>query len=348
MLVLRWILLPVSLIYQLIVWVRNLCYDKGIFQSRVFHIPTIVIGNLAVGGTGKSPMTEYLVRLLAQKYVVATLSRGYGRKSKGFRIVETCATAAEVGDEPLQFKKKFPNITVAVAEDRCTGVEKLMHNHDLIILDDAYQHRKLKGGYNILLFDYYSLFHTTLTLPTGPFRDNFSASKRADLIVVTKCPPLVSIANKNHIEHRIRKYSTSPIFYTTIQYSSPRDFTGMDIETDLSTYDVLLVTGIANPKPLRDYLLPKVSSLQELHFADHHHYKVDDYVRIRANFNAIQSPQKIIITTEKDMQRLDRLKLLEIPLYYIPIQLKSEDQQRETFDHFVLNYLFQHFNVNKH
>lgn len=186
--IIRWILLPLSLIYQLLVWVRNQLYDRGVLRSRRFDIPTIVVGNLIVGGAGKSPMTEYLIRLLADKYRVATLSRGYGRRTKGFRLVAVDSGASEVGDEPLQFKRKFPQITVAVSEDRCAGIDQLRETHDLITLDDAYQHRRLQPGLSLLLFDYASLQQNRMLLPTGNYRDNFSAVKRADAIVITKCP----------------------------------------------------------------------------------------------------------------------------------------------------------------
>lgn len=335
----RWILLPITLIYSFVIWLRNLFYDKGILKSTEFTIPTIVIGNLAIGGTGKSPTTEYIVRLLKDKYTIATLSRGYGRKTKGYRIVETNSLATEVGDEPLQFKKKFTNITVAVSEDRCYGINKLHNNHDVIVLDDAYQHRKLKAGFSILLFDFSSLFSPIVLLPTGNFRDNFSSTKRADLILITKCPNDLHEDHKRVIEHKIRRFSLSPIFYTAIEYDTPRDRMGNLHLQDLKNFDILLFCGIANPTPLEIYLTQLGNQVKLLKFPDHHIYTVNDFNQITNSYQSLSAKNKIIITTEKDMQRIGPDNLTGLPLYYIPIRLKSMDKQQETFDHFILNYL---------
>lgn len=341
--IVRWILLPISLIYWAIVRFRNILYDKQILKSTAFDIPTIVIGNLAIGGTGKSPMTEYIVRLLESKHKIATLSRGYGRKTKGFRLVETSAMATEVGDEPLQFKNKFPHITVAVSEDRCLGIEQLKAEHDLIILDDAYQHRKLKPGYSILLFDFNSLFKPIITLPTGDFRDNLSASKRADCIVITKCPKTIYDDQKKHIERLIRKHNvTSPIFYTSIYYDKPINNIKEELPAELEGYDVLLFCGIANPDPLVSYLQEKENNVSLVKFPDHYNYERNDFDRIIHSFEAISSDKKIILTTEKDMQRIPADYFKDYPLYYIPIHLKTADYQRKTFDNFIETYVSTH------
>lgn len=341
--ILRWILLPISLIYWAIVCFRNLLYDKQILKSKVFDIPTIVIGNLAIGGTGKSPMTEYIVRLLENDYKVATLSRGYGRKTKGFRLVENSSKALEVGDEPLQFKKKFPNITVAVSEDRCLGIEQLKSNHDLVVLDDAYQHRKLKPGYSILLFDFKSLFQPIITLPTGNFRDNMAATKRADSIVITKCPNTVSDEQKKHIEKHIRKYNmTSPIFYTSIYYDKPKNNKNERLDIELKGYEILLFCGIANPDPLVEYLQQKGNNVSLIEFPDHYNYESKDFEKVIKSFEAISFNKKIILTTEKDMQRIQAEYFDNLPLFYIPIHLKTADYQRKTFDNFIQNYVSSH------
>lgn len=344
--ILRWILLPISLIYWFVVWVRNILYDKEILKSKTFSIPTIVIGNLAIGGTGKSPLTEYLIRLLKDNYKVATLSRGYGRKTKGYKIVTKDSIAIDVGDEPLQFKKKFQDITVSVSEDRCFGVQQLQDNHDLIILDDAYQHRKLKPGFSILLFDFNSLFLPALTLPTGTFRDNFSATKRADLIIITKCPEDIYDADKKHIEHKIRKYALAPIFYTGITYGVPIDRNGIILNQELTGLDIVLFCGIANPIPLEMYLSNLGNTIHLLRFSDHHNYTDKDFSQITDCYNSISTQNKVIITTEKDIQRVPTHALSELPLYYIPIRLKSADQQQNTFDNFILNYINNQRNVN--
>lgn len=342
----RWILLPFSFIYQFVVWVRNRFYDRGIFKSRSFDIPTIVVGNLVIGGAGKSPMTEYLIKLLSRKYTVATLSRGYGRKTTGFREVVASSSATEVGDEPLQFKRKFPHVTVAVSEDRCAGIDKLKNQHDLIILDDAYQHRKLKPGYSILLFDYASLQKPSLTLPTGDFRDNFSAIKRADLIVITKCPDHLSSQQQQEIEHKIRKYTPVPLFYTQIGYDTPLDPYQNPLSTELSGRDIVLFCGIAKPQPLISYLESKSNRVHSIIFPDHHRFSSKDYERVIAAYKEIASEDKIIMTTEKDFQRIQLSYFKDLPLFYIPIHLRSLDMQNETFDHFVQNYVSQQLNVN--
>lgn len=338
-LILRWILLPFSLIYHLIIWGRNLLYDKQILKSKSFSIPTIVIGNLAIGGTGKSPMTEYLIRLLKERYKVSTLSRGYGRKTTGFRWVETTSTALEVGDEPLQFKRKFPDITVAVSEDRCKGIQQLEPHHDLVILDDAFQHRKLKAGLYILLFDYQSLFKPILTLPTGDFRDVLSSTRRADLIIITKCPADISDKNKSHIEHIIRKHSISPIFYTAIDYDQPRDVNNITYPHELENKEIVLFCGIANPSPLLKYLHDKGNVVHLHQFADHHNYTDADFEKIIQAYQKLNNETSIILTTEKDMQRVDTLLFEKLPLFYIPIHLQTVDKQQHTFDHFIENYL---------
>lgn len=339
MFILRWILLPVSLIYWLVVWIRNKLYDKGILKSKQFSIPTIVIGNLAVGGTGKSPMTEYLINLLKDQFKVATLSRGYGRKTKGFKFVETIANAEEVGDEPLQFKKKFPDVTIAVSENRCIGVEILQHDHDVILLDDAYQHRRLKPGFSILLFEFSSFFTFKLPLPTGNYRDNFDASKRADLIIITKCPDSLDDTHKEEIEHQIRKYSLAPIFYTGIAYHDPLDTDGGTLNEELKNMEIILFCGIANPSPLENYLLKLGNKVHLLVFPDHHSYTKDDYSKIKSLYLSIPNSRKILVTTEKDIQRIEKSSFSTLPLYYIPIGLKSMDGQRDTFDNFVQNYV---------
>lgn len=344
--IIRWLLFPITLVYSLVVWLRNLLYDRGILKSTTFPIPTIVIGNLAIGGTGKSPMTEYIIRLLKKKYKVATLSRGYGRKTKGYRFVNKNSLATEVGDEPLQFKKKFPDITVAVSEDRCAGVKQLQEMHDLIILDDAYQHRKLKPGFSILLFDFYSLFAPVFLLPTGNFRDNFSATKRADLILITKCPETLNNEHKKHIEHLIRKHSLAPIFYTGIEYDSPQTRGGEILHNEIRNFDIILFCGIANPTPLISYLTDLGNNIHLLQYPDHHNYTEGDFHKIEKFYRSVTNEQKILLTTEKDMQRVGHDKFSDIPLYYIPIRLKSMDQQKETFDHFIFNYLNNHTNVN--
>ena len=335
---LRWILLPFTLIYQFIIWFRNLLYDYNILSSQKYSIPTIVIGNLAVGGAGKSPMTEYLIRLLKDKYKLATLSRGYGRKTKGFKIVDSYSKAIEVGDEPLQFKNKFPDITVAVDENRCEGVEFLQDNHQLIILDDAYQHRKLAPGFSLLLFDYKSLFGPKILLPTGNFRDIFSSSKRADIIIITKCPQHIPEEKKQYIEQQIHAHNRCPIFYSKISYSQPINaFTKEQLSYKFKDSNIVLFSGIANPKPLIDFL-NEDNTVKTINFSDHHNYTAKDFDNIIDVYNK-QNANAIIVTTEKDIQRVDISIFNGLPLFYIPIQMEFLYNENTKFNQIIENYI---------
>ncbi|MVZ65849.1 tetraacyldisaccharide 4'-kinase [Sphingobacterium sp. DK4209] len=329
MLILRWLLLPFTILYTLIIWVRNQCYDLGILTSKTFPVNTVVIGNLAVGGAGKSPLVQLLVDKLQADYRLATLSRGYGRKTKGFRLVQVSDSVEHVGDEPLQLKKKHPNITVAVDENRAEGIEILQKEHNLILLDDAFQHRKVKPTCSILLFEYYSLLKPILLLPTGNFRDGFNQTKRADIILITKCPENISKENKDKIERKIRKQNkTAEIFYSYIVYKPLRPLTVAPAIEDLTDHTVILFTGIANPKPLEGYLSKQGIPFIHIAFPDHHNYSNSDYNKVLDAFKSVDSNRKIILTTEKDAQRLDLAKFSNIPLYYIPIETRIDQETR--------------------
>src|SRR5687767_9450524 len=220
----RFILYPVSVFYGGIIWLRNLLYDKNILKSSSFNFPIICVGNLAVGGTGKTPMVEYLVRLLKDEYKVATMSRGYKRKTKGFAIANEGTTALDIGDEPMQFFKKFPDITVSVAEERLVSIPQLLHDKPetrVIILDDAFQHRQVKAGLNILLTEYRDLFTRDFILPAGNLRDMKSSYKRADIIIVTKCKSHLNEEEKLKLVKEIKPLEHQKIFFTKIEYGSP-------------------------------------------------------------------------------------------------------------------------------
>lgn len=303
---LRLVLWPFSLIYGLIIRVRNGMYDRGIFKSTTFSFPVIVIGNLAVGGTGKSPMTEFLIRLLNDKYKIATLSRGYGRNTSGFLYVNRSDSPQKVGDEPLQFKSKFPGITVAVCEDRVFGLKNLQGDHQVVILDDAYQHRALTPGLSILLIEYQSLLQTKLLLPAGDFRDTFSQRKRADIIIVSKCPyPLVS-EKEDEVLARLKARTNQSVFFSYLKYDHPYTvFVNESKQIPITIDDdILLVTGIANPQPLEGYLQSRCKSLKSIQYSDHHNFSERDIHHIIDGYNAIRSLKKYILTTEKDYQRL--------------------------------------------
>ena len=341
---LRWFLLPFSLIYGLVVLLRNWFYDAGLFKSREFNMPVICVGNLEVGGAGKSPMTEYLVRLLKTDNQLATLSRGYGRKTKGFLTATAAATATEVGDEPAQFKHKFPEVTVAVCEDRVTGIEQLQTSHNLIILDDAYQHRALKPGFNILLFDYNKLFDPHFVLPAGNLREPISGKWRADMMVITKCPANLSEEEKTKCYYRVNPQSWQPLFFTSINYLPLQDMqqrpVGYKIDADTT---VFLLTGIANPAPLVSHIASTTDNIIHHNYPDHHQFTLKNIAKLAAEFSACRSQKKVIVTTEKDAQRLALHNLLpavsRLFVLVIPIGIQFLGDAQQNFDELVINYV---------
>lgn len=347
---LRWLLLPISLLYGLAVWLRNLLYDKGIWSSKSYPVRSIVIGNLAVGGSGKTPMTECLIRWFDDEYKIATLSRGYGRKTTGFRYVQINDDAVATGDEPLQFKRKFPHLTVTVCEDRRTGMETLLEDHDLILLDDAFQHRKVSASCNILLFEYASLLGPIIPLPTGNFRDLLPQAKRAHIIVITKIPNDVSAQQRTQIMQKLRKHSSAPIYFASIAYGAPKALSGQSNTTisslvDLHDKQVLLVTGIANPAPLRDYLRLQAKFVESIALPDHHLFTKADYERIQSSYAALAAKgDTVLVTTEKDAQRLSIDFLPKIPTYFIPITFAFDEEQQIRED--VINTLAR-YSVNE-
>ncbi len=321
----RFILIPLSIVYTFIIWLRNKLFDKNILRSASFNFPVICVGNLAVGGTGKTPMTEYLIRLLEQNYIVATLSRGYKRKTKGFAIAEENTTAIEIGDEPMQLHKKFPNVTVAVAEERVVGIPQLLHakpKTEVIILDDAFQHREVKAGLNILLTDYQNLYTRDFILPAGDLRDVKSSSKRAHVIIVTKCKSHLSDEEKEKIIKELNPLVDQKIYFTKIEYGSPYHLFTKETKFLEPETNVLLVCGIANPKPLQEILTSYSASYELLFFKDHHIFTIDDLHEIKNQFSKIESQNKIILTTEKDGVRLAKYEseLKHLPIFIIPMR----------------------------
>ncbi|MBS1655535.1 MAG: tetraacyldisaccharide 4'-kinase, partial [Bacteroidetes bacterium] len=261
----RILLLPFSLLYWLVIKIRNWMYDKNIFRSASFGLPLICVGNLSVGGTGKSPMVEYLVNVLKDKFNVTTLSRGYKRKTKGYALADENSTALDIGDEPMQFHLKFPDVPVAVGEERIEAIPQLLHDKpgtEVVILDDAFQHRAVKAGLNILLTDYNNLFTRDFFLPTGDLRDLKSGYKRAEVIVVTKCKPDLSMTEKNKIIKEIDPLPEQQIFFTAIEYGGLYNMVSQEKRTITSKTEVLLITGIANPRPLKKHLEEKQESYQ--------------------------------------------------------------------------------------
>ncbi|MBC7874348.1 MAG: tetraacyldisaccharide 4'-kinase, partial [Ferruginibacter sp.] len=321
----RILLLPFALLYWMGIGIRNWLYNTKILKSTRFGLPLICVGNLSVGGTGKSPMVEYLVAGLKDKFSVATLSRGYKRKTKGYALANAMTTALEIGDEPMQFHLKFPGVPVAVGEQRMVAIPQLLHDKpgtQAIILDDAFQHRAITAGLNILLTDCNNLFTKDFYLPTGDLRDLKSSAKRAEIIVVTKCKPGLTELEKQMIATEISPLPYQHIFFTANEYGQLYHITSSKgYHLDKMT-EVLLVTGIANPRPLKKMLEEHSNSYHTLHYPDHHIFTIDDLVEIKQRFEKIETENKIILTTEKDAVRLVKFnnEIAGLPVYVIPVR----------------------------
>lgn len=343
----RPLLLPFAILYGIIVIIRNKCYDWGIFKSRQFDLPVICVGNLAVGGSGKTPVTEYLVRLLSQ-YKVAILSRGYGRETSGFILANAAATAKSIGDEPLQYYQKFPQVTVAVCEDRITGIERLQADHDLIILDDAFQHRKVKPGYSILLFEYDKIRRLQWLLPAGDLREPFPGYKRAQQILITKSPLIVDEQVKRQIKGKFSGLNPEKIAYASIQYNRLQPvYASTPANTTMERAGtVFLLTGIANTKPLLQYLEGKYRQVIQHRYPDHHKFNTSEIKSLVQAFDSYPDREKLIITTEKDAQRLldASIKdlLLNLPVFFLPIKVDIHAADQLKFNQEILTYVSKH------
>lgn len=310
----RFLLFPFSLLYGLILHLRNKCYDYGILKSYSFSIPVIVVGNLATGGTGKSPMIEFLLNHFKTKHRLGVVSRGYKRQSKGYREVFEDSTVGEVGDEPLQIKRKFPDVVVAVSEKRTTGIEKIKNRVEVVLLDDAFQHREVKASQYILLTTYYDRYSKDFVLPTGNLREFRNGAKRADIIVVTKCPPDLSRRESEHIKKELNLRNPQKCYFSTIVYASEIvNHTAKKSLTELKQQIFTLVTGIANPDSLVAHLKNLGLTFKHSDFPDHHYFSDDELEKIQ------QEP--LIVTTEKDYMRMaPRLKNPNV--YFLPISVK--------------------------
>lgn len=340
----RILLLPFSLIAGTYIYLRNRLYDKKILRSTSFNLPMIGVGNLAVGGTGKSPMVEYLVRLLQEHYKVATLSRGYKRKTKGYVLADDNSSALEIGDEPMQFHLKFPDVAVAVGEERIVAIPQLLHDKpttEVIVLDDVFQHRPIKAGLNILLTDYSNLYTRDWFMPTGDLRDERSSAKRAEIIVVTKCPADLDLAGKNAILSELQPTKEQTVYFTTIQYGQPYhiiDKTALKIDTNA---EMVLVTGIANPAPLKKYLQEIDQTYWMMAYSDHHIFSIDDLQDIRKKYESLNNSSSIILTTEKDAVRLVKFgnELTALPVYVVPVQHHFLFEEATEFNKRILTFI---------
>ena len=344
--ILRWLLLPFALIYSLIIAIRNWLYDFGIFKSQSFDIPIISVGNLEVGGSGKTPMVEYLIRLLKDDFKLSTLSRGYGRITKGFKWVKPDDDAAQSGDEPLQIKQNFNNISVAVCEDRVFGVNEIQKNHQLILMDDAFQHRAVKPGLNILLFDFHQLKKPKLMLPTGNYRESFAGRKRAQIVVITKCPEELSQKKRDEIITALGLKPDQKVFFTDIHYHPKLKsvFTNEEYQLDISDtqIQVLLITGIAKTKPLVHQIKKYTTHILHHHYPDHHTFSTKNMLKLAEDFETLPGDHKIIITTQKDAVRLRSAEISEniknLPVYAWPIEVDFLANGKTEFDKIIKEY----------
>ena len=343
-------LLPLSWIFKLIIRMRNQLFDLGILKSQAFDIPVISVGNITVGGAGKTPHVEYLIRLLTDKVKVAVLSRGYKRKSRGYVLADKDSSIFQIGDEPYQMMKKFPQIYVAVDKKRTEGItrlttDKFTNDVDVVLLDDAYQHRYVKPGINILLVDYHRLIIYDKMLPAGRLREPKEGKSRADIVIITKCPEDLKPMEYRVLTKAMNLFPYQELFFTSLVYEDLRPmFGGKTISLDSMNeqMNVLLLTGIASPKQMIIDLQPKFKTIHPLSFGDHHQFTHKDVERINNEFNTLPSP-KMIITTEKDATRLEAIdglnEQVRSSLYILPIRIKFMLDQEENFNNKIISYV---------
>lgn len=337
----------------MITGIRNFLYNTGILPSVEFHIPVICVGNITVGGTGKTPHTEYIAGLLLENFKVATLSRGYKRKTRDFRIATSSTPVSDIGDEPMQILRKFPDVFVAVDRDRVHGVNRIMEEKpatDVIILDDGYQHRSITPGLTILLSDFDRLIVRDYMMPYGCLRESKYNIRRADIILITKSPENLSPIQRRIIVKEIDKFPYQNLYFTSLTYKAPvpvferkdQDVTHSEIAQNPGC-GIVLITGIANPKPLFDYLHKTITEVIHLSFPDHYNFKEKDIQAISSAYKKLKAPVKYLITTEKDAVRLREFTNIEEPiksaLFYIPIGIHFLNDDKDEFDNLIVDYV---------
>ena len=347
----HWSLAPLTFIYRMVTGVRNKLFDWKILPSEEFDLPVISVGNLTVGGTGKTPHTEYLIDLLKHCCKIALLSRGYKRKTKGFRLATPNSTAMEIGDEPYQIKTKFPEIHVAVNADRRHGIHRLCteeasKNVEVIILDDAFQHRYVTPGINIVLMDYNRPIYEDALMPTGMLREPASSLNRAHIVIVTKCPQDIKPIDFRIVAKNLELRPYQQLFFTTFKYGELRAFTTPNEQRTLSSLaphsHILLVTGIASAKSLIAKLHQYTQHITHMEYGDHHDFTRAELRDIKKRFEAIDTADKIIVTTEKDAARLSAYPLDESisnNLYVLPIEVEFLQDQQEAFNNYIIDYV---------
>ncbi len=341
----RLLLLPFSFLYGMLLYLRHFLYDQGILRSVKFEVPVIVIGNLRVGGTGKTPHALLLASGLSKRYSIAFLSRGYGRKSSGYYEVKTGDHADQAGDEPLLFKNAFPQVPVIVSEDRVEGIKRLVKAHpetEIILLDDAFQHRKLRPGFSVLLIDWASFFSFRALLPAGNERDLWSRRKKADVLIISKAPDIRNHhADLEAIKSRASITPQQHLFYSHYVYDELRSFSGEVLMTpqDLKNKTVLLVTAIADPSSLLNHLKASCSEVVEIPFADHHLYNQSDLEHIRKIVAKFAGRELLIITTSKDRVKLEPLLNKEEHAVWFEQPIKVVVNDESGFNHLILQYV---------
>jgi len=343
------LLYPFALLYDLITSVRNYLFNVGWKKSTKSPLPTIIIGNLSVGGTGKTPMVEYLIRLLTEKYMVGTLSRGYGRKTKGFLRASHTSLPGEIGDEPFQIYQKYEDqIAVFVGEDRVAAMRNIIQQNpqpEVMILDDAFQHRAIQGDLNILLTTYQMPFFKDYLLPAGRLRENRKGAKRADLLVVTKCPMGITSAEKNGFRSKASFYSKPdcPVIFSSIRYGKVYGL--IDKTMDHFSSNIILLSGLANDALLVAYVKENYTVLDILKYPDHHDYSLPDFDRIKNCYSQFISQKPVILTTEKDAVKVKSNApngfLKEIPIFVLPIEVKIASEDREILEKLIFKKVFQ-------
>lgn len=343
------LLFPFAVIYGIVTSFRNLLYDWKFLKSKSFEVHTICVGNLAVGGTGKTPHVEYLIKLLQNDFKIATLSRGYKRKTSGFFHAKDTSTAFDIGDEPLQYKTKNPSLDVCVDADRVNGVKKILAFPEppkVILLDDAFQHRALNCELKIVISEYTNLFLNDCMMPSGTLRESKRGINRADIIIISKTPERTTAVEIRNIIKDLKPLAHQQLFFTWLKYGELVGFQNpqetIDTLNDLFRYRIVLFTGIGNPAPMLTYLKEYASDVKHIQYSDHYQFTLQDITDIRAELDAIEGGNKIVVTTEKDAMRLRGTDLQDIantlPLYVLPIEVDFRDKTQE-FNETIINYV---------
>ena len=345
---LKLLLLPLAILYGIGVAIRNGLFSIGLLRGVTFSLPVISVGNLTVGGTGKTPHTEYLIRLLHEYLPLAVVSRGYKRKTTGYLEVSTAHDASRTGDEPLQFKRKFPHVAVAVAENRSFAIPQVIRDHPatrVVLLDDGYQHREVNPGLNILLTEYNRLYTKDWLLPVGRLREWRGGAVRADVIVVTKCPDTLTTAEIKLITADVKKREDQQVFFSRYRYGLPYKMYGSGERLAFhNELDVLLVVAIAGTEYLLEYVESQCADVHMVAYNDHHPFSNFDVGDIERHFKAMpEGRERIIVTTEKDAMRLDShrdlLRSLSLPIYILPVAVQFVDEDPEAFDRYIKEWL---------